>query len=502
MLFNICDTIAARCYAHPERIAVEDPYGGPPASYGEIWRRIAGLADALEQAPAGRHGTMVGMLLPNGIDAALTYAACQKNGSIALTINGRLAEREMTDIVTDSDCRFVISGGEFFETASKICKDIGIAVVDARDVPTPARTDKPILGESDDGDTPCVVAYSSGTTGKPKGAIYTNDYFTMNNFRWGWEFGLSSEHTVLISGPMFHLSYAGFALAALMIGARIRIMREFSPSLAFDELAERSPFAFLVPSMLAMLHEVWEKRERTAARAARHIISAGAPLPVQLARETMDMFPNARIAEMYGSTETGFVTYEVKKRENLLAHSVGWPAIGADVELFRDDGDPCEPGEAGEVGVKSGIRFPGYLGNPELTAASFHRGYLMSGDVGIKQPDGRLCIVDRKKDMIITGGENVYTAEVERVLLEHPDVAEAAVAGVPDERWGERVCALIVLRPGAQLQKSVIDQHCRQSLAGYKVPRQIEFAKEIPRNAMGKAIKFRIVELLTKQQEE
>lgn len=502
MLFSICDTIVARCFASPDRVAVEDPYGGPPTTYGEIGRRIEGIATAIADAPPGRHGTMVGMLLPNEIDAALTYAACQKNGSIALTINGRLTQREMIDIITDSDCRFVISGGEFFEAATEICNQLGIAVIDARDVPTPNHIERPALGESDKGDTPCVVAYSSGTTGRPKGAIYNNDYFGMNNYRWGWEFGLSSEHTVLISGPMFHLSYAGFVLAALMIGARVRILREFSAKRSFDELAEHATFAFLVPSMLTMLHEEWRKRGRAPIEAARHIISAGAPLPVQLAREAMDMFPNAKIAEMYGSTETGFVTYEVKNRDTLLAHSVGWPAIGADVELFRDDGRACNTGEAGEIGVRSVVRFPGYLGNPELTTDSMHRGYHMSGDIGIRQPDGRLCIVDRKIDMIITGGENVYTAEVERVLLEHPDISEAAVAGVPDEHWGERVCALIVLNAGATPDADTIGQFCRQSLAGYKVPRQIEFVAEIPRNAMGKAQKFRIVDMLTRTEKE
>lgn len=497
MRFTICDTIAARCLAHPDRTAVRDIYGGADITCDRVWQRIEGLAAAIGDAPAGRHGPVVGMLLPNEIDAPLLYAACQRAGVIALTLNGRLTERELADIINDADCRLVVSGGELFRTAVDVCDPLGIPVVDAADIPTPARVPRPTPGATDRGSDPCVVAYSSGTTGTPKGVIYSNDYFTMNNYRWGWTFGLTAEHTVLISGPMFHLSYGGFALAALMIGAPLRIMREFSPELAFDELANHSTFAFLVPSMLAMLRDEWLERNREPIAAARHIISAGAPLPVQLARDAMSMFPNAKIAEMYGSTEAGFVTYEVKDAETLLAHCVGWPAPGADVGIFRDDGELCNIGEAGEIGARSGIPFPGYLGRPELTAESMHGDYLMSGDVGIRLQDGRICVVDRKKDMIITGGENVYTAEVERILLEHAGVAEAAVVGIPDEHWGERVCALIVARDDTQPDAAVLEQHCRASLAGYKVPRQIVFANEIPRNAMGKAQKFRIVEMLS-----
>jgi len=168
--------------------------------------------------------------------------------------------------------------------------------------------------------------------------------------------------------------------------------------------------------------------------------------------------------------------------------------------VFREDGSPCGVGEAGEVGVKSLTHFDGYIGRPEATAAAWRNGYVMSGDIGIWQADGRLCIVDRKKDMIITGGENVYTAEVERVLHEHADVLEAAVLGLPDERWGERVTAAVVLRDGKSLAADALQAFCRDRLAGYKVPRRIDFLPALPRNPMGKVQKFRLVELLTETQ--
>jgi acyl-CoA synthetase (AMP-forming)/AMP-acid ligase II len=497
MKFSIADTIAARCFAFPERIAMEVLDGSDAVSYGWVWRRICALAQVVEAVQEGRHGPMVGLLLPNGVDAALVYAACQRAGVVAVAINGRLSDRETLAIIEDSDCRLLLSTGEYTTRAQTLCASRGVEVIDLAGIPTPDHAERAPLGEIEQGDKPCVVGYSSGTTGLPKGAVYSNDFYTMNNYRWGWEFGLSSDHVVLVAGPMFHLSYAGFALAALTIGARIRIMPEFEPGLVLDELTEHSSFAFLVPSMLTMVAEEWEKRGQPAVNSARHIISAGAPLPISLARLAMQIFPRAKIAEMYGWTEGSFATYEVKQADTLLPHSVGWPALGADICVFRENGEPCETGEAGEVGVKSGVDFSGYLGQPELTETAWHRGYLMSGDIGIRQPDGRLCIVDRKKDMIITGGENVFTAEVERVLLEHPALLEAAVVGLKDSKWGERVAAMLVLREGASAGEAKIEAFCRQSLAGYKVPRQWEFVDELPRNAMGKVRKNRIVEIMS-----
>ncbi|MDP6876909.1 MAG: AMP-binding protein, partial [Alphaproteobacteria bacterium] len=159
-------------------------------------------------------------------------------------------------------------------------------------------------------------------------------------------------------------------------------------------------------------------------------------------------------------------------------------------------GDPCGVGEAGEVGVKSLTHFDGYLGNEEATEAIWHRGYVISGDIGIWQEDGRLCIVDRKKDMIISGGENIYTAEVERIVHEHPDVLEAAVVGLPDERWGELVTALVVPREGTSIEGAEVEAFCRERLAAFKVPRRVEVVDELPRNPMGKVQKFKIIETL------
>jgi acyl-CoA synthetase (AMP-forming)/AMP-acid ligase II len=498
MRFTIADTIIARCFAHPDRVAVETVGKGDRMTYGEVWRRTYALADAVSECTAGRHGKAVGLLLPNRADAALAIAACQHAGVIAVPINGRLTTSEMQFILDDADVRLVLTGGELAQAAAEACAGSATAVRRVEDVATPDRAPRPELGVYDSDGHPSVIGYTSGTTGFPKGAVYTHDYYTMNNYRWGWVFGLTYDHVVLIAGPMFHLSYAGFTLAGLSAGARVRILPRFDPEIALDELRGHCTFAFLVPSMLAMIAERWEHAGRPPLTAARHIISAGAPASLDLLRAAMQMFPNAKIAEMYGWTEGTFATYEIKDPATLEPNCVGWPALGADVAVFAENGEPCGPGEAGEVGVRSGVPFAGYLGNPAATEASTHRGYIMSGDIGRWLPDGRLCIIDRKKDMIISGGENVYTAEVERVLLEHPEIEEAAVVGLPDPTWGEIVAAMLVVAEGSELGAEEAIAFCRERMAGYKCPRHIEIASELPRNSMGKVQKFKLVELLSR----
>ncbi|MBT4687445.1 MAG: AMP-binding protein [Rhodospirillaceae bacterium] len=498
MRLTIAENVAVRALAHPDRIAIEVLDGGATLTYGQVWCRITALAEALSAAlsgaEAGRHGTMVALLLPNEADAVLAYLACQIAGVAAVPISTRLAEPEIRFVVEDADAKIILTGGPFAEVADKL----GVNVIRVEDIKTPAAVPRPLLGEGGRGEAPCVVGYTSGTTGFPKGALYSNDHYLAALMRWGWEFGLTADQVMLVPGPLFHLSYAGLSMAALAIGARIRIMPEFKADLALAELTEHCSFAFLVPSMTTMVEEEWRRQGEPLVAAFRFMISSGAPGPLSMTRTAMQMFPNAKITEAYGWTEGGWVTFEVKQRDTLLAHSVGWPTFGNEVAVFNEAGEPCDVGQAGEVGVKSVTHFDGYLGREEATAAAWHRGYVMSGDIGIWQPDGRLCIVDRKKDMIISGGENIYTAEVERIVHEHPSVLEAAVVGLPDKRWGELVTALVVPREGMTVKGAELETFCRERLASFKVPRRIEVVNELPRNPMGKVQKFKIVEDLSK----
>jgi len=496
MRLTIAECVAARALSQPDQVAIDALGGGPGLTYGACWRRAEALAEALADVAPGRHGAMVGLLLANGADAVLAYLACQMAGVAAVPINGRLADPEIAFMLEDSGATLILTDDEMAEVAGRAAEAVGIRLCLAGDIETPTSVVRPVLGEGGRGGATSVVGYTSGTTGFPKGALWSNDHFLTAIMRWGWEFGLTGDQVLLVPGPLFHLSYAGLSLAALCIGARIRIMPEFSADAALDELQQHASFAFLVPAMTGMIAEEWRRRNRPSVDAFRFMISSGAPGPLSLTETAMEMFNNAVVSEAYGWTEGGWVSFEVKQPETLLAHSVGWPTFGNEVAVFNEAGDPCPVGEAGEVGVKSLTHFDGYLGRPDATAAVWHRGYVMSGDIGIWQPDRRLCIVDRKKDMIISGGENVYCAEVERILHDHPDILEAAVVGLPDERWGEAVTAMVVAREEG-LTAEAVREFCRARLAGYKVPRRVEIAADLPRNSMGKVQKFRIIEHLT-----
>jgi acyl-CoA synthetase (AMP-forming)/AMP-acid ligase II len=497
MRLSIAENVAVRALSHPNRIAIEVLDGGPALTYADAWRRVVALAEALSATAEGRHGRMAALLLPNEADAVLAYFACQMAGVAAVPISTRLAEPEVAFVVEDSDAKTILTGGAFADMAGRVAASHGAQVVRVEDIETPDSVPRPLLGEAGRGAEPCVVGYTSGTTGFPKGALYSNDHYLTALMRWGWEFGLTTDQVMLVPGPLFHLSYAGLSMAALCMGARIRIMPEFRADLALAELSAHCSFAFLVPSMTTMVEEEWRRQDQPSIDAFRFMISSGAPGPLSMTRAAMEMFHNAKISEAYGWTEGGWVTFEVKDPDTLLAHSVGWPTFGNEVAVFNEAGEPCAAGEAGEVAVKSLTHFDGYLGKPEATAAAWHRGYVMSGDIGIWQADGRLCIVDRKKDMIISGGENIYTAEVERIVHEHPDVLEAAVVGLPDKRWGEVVTAMVVPRQGASIDGADLEAFCRERLAAFKVPRRVEVVSELPRNPMGKVQKFRIIKELS-----
>jgi len=264
MRLSIAENVAARALAHPDRMAIEVLGGGATFTYGQAWRRVTALAEALCATATGRHGRMAALLLPNEADAVLAYLACQMAGVAAVPISTRLAEPEIRFVVEDADAKLILAGGEFADVATEIASGLGIQAVRVEDIETPNSVDRPILGEGGRGAEPCVVGYTSGTTGFPKGALYSNDHYLTALMRWGWEFGLTADQVMLVPGPLFHLSYAGLSMAALCIGARVRIMPEFRAELALSELRDHCSFAFLVPSMTTMIEEEWRRQDRPA----------------------------------------------------------------------------------------------------------------------------------------------------------------------------------------------------------------------------------------------
>ncbi len=506
MTWTAADCVAAGALARPDRVAIEviDPLrgGADPAetwTYRAVWERVEAVAAAIGSVDAGPNGPAVAILAPNSVDHLAAYLACQVVGAAAVPVNNRLAPAEVEFVLGDSGASVVVAAVPHLEVAAAASAATGARVLDLAAVGPVDEIRWSGPSGPDAADRLALVAYTSGTTGFPKGSVVSNRGLLTRFAQWSWTFGLSPRQVLSTPGPVFHMSYGGLSLAHLVAGGRNRLLTEFDPAAAIEEYRDRATWAFLVPSMTAMVAERWEETGRPHLAALEVLLSSGAPGPLSLLERAFDVFPNAAIAEAYGWTEGGWVTYEVKDRSDLVPHSVGWPVLGTELDVRDEEGRPVGPGRAGEVVARSITPFGGYLGNPEATESALtDDGFCRSGDVGIRNRDGRLHIVDRVKDMIISGGENVYCAEVERILVEHPSVLEAAVVGMPVPTWGERVAAAVVERPGSPIDRVDVLAHCRANLAGYKCPRELVAVDQLPRNPMGKVLKVELVELLAR----
>ncbi|MCT2583539.1 class I adenylate-forming enzyme family protein [Actinophytocola gossypii] len=475
---TLVEQLRLNAEAFPDRPAIE-VVGGPALSYAGALDRTLVLATAIRRRG---DGSPVAILLRNGPDAVLAFLACQLAGVPALPVNSALTASEIDYILDDSAAGVLLHAGPPPPLAPK--RPPALIDVSTLDGPGDAWD---TFTPSDPADV-FVIGYTSGTTGFPKGARYDGAGMYVQYLRWAVHFGITSDSTLLTAGPMFHNSYGGLSILALMVGATNRVLPAFDRRVAHDELAERATFAFLVPSMLTQVLDEWRARDRAPLPSLRCLLSSGAAVDAGLLADAFDAFPGAVVAEAYGWSEGGWVTHEVKTRGAVLPQCVGWPMVGADVALFDADGARCGPGETGEIGVRNVTPFLGYVNPDSPLETSADGRYLLSGDIGRFADDGRLLVVDRKKDIIVTGGENVASGEVERAIDAHSAVRESAVVGRRDPRWGEAVTAVVVLDGTAD--EHDLRAHCRERLAGYKVPKTFEFVDALPRNSMGKVQKF------------
>jgi acyl-CoA synthetase (AMP-forming)/AMP-acid ligase II len=333
--------------------------------------------------------------------------------------------------------------------------------------------------------------YTSGTTGRPKGVMLTHANLAWKNLAHLVEFGFTSSDLGLACGPLYHVGALDLTTTTLIAaGATVIIHRTFDAKAAVAEI-ERSGVTtvWLAPAMVNAIMALPDLAERDLS-SVRVIINGGEKMPIPLIERIKKTFPSAWFADAYGLTETvsGDTFLDHDSIINKLG-SVGRPCLHLELDIWDPEGNPVGPDEKGEIVMRGPKVFKGYWQDSEATAKAFEGGWFHTGDIGIRDSDGYLFIVDRLKDMIVSGGENIAGSEVERVLYEHADVLEVAVVGKPHERWGEVPVAHVALRPGASATSEELVAHCEKQLARFKVPKEVIFIDALPRNPSGKVLK-------------
>ena len=428
-----------------------------------------------------QRGGRVAYVGGNSIGAALLYFACSKTGIVPVPLNPRLTQHEIDFIVDDAGARLTLTEA-----------DLAALVEDS------ALPEHDPDARVDDGDV-LYQMYTSGTTGLPKGVLLTHRAVLTNcaQVSCGLSYAIEPGDRWLIVAPLFHAAAVITAFNCVFGGGCLVIQRGFDPVDVVDALErERIALTTLVPAMIQACLVTVDDIESRDFSALRAIAYGGSVIAESTLRRAMDVF-GCDFYQGFGQTESSAgLTYlteldhraALEGRPDLLA-SCGQPLPGTEIRIVDSDGSDLPPGEVGEVVARGPQLMLGYWNRPDDTAVALRDGWLWTGDAGALDKDGYLTIHDRLRDMVVSGGENVYPNEVENALLAHPSVAEAAVIGVPSETWGESVHAVVVARPDTELDLDELDAHCRQRLAGFKVPRSYEISDALPRNASGKVRK-------------
>ncbi|MBV8187438.1 MAG: AMP-binding protein [Alphaproteobacteria bacterium] len=503
---RLVDLIRVVARRQPAAPAIE--FEGGRIGYAELYDDALRLANGLREGSFAP-GDAIGILAGNSPDYFTIYLACQLAGLVAVPINYRAVADDVAYVLGNCAARGVFVGEGYLDIVdaalprlSAIERQNVIVVGSPRYRALTAASGADDLRRLDPL-APAAIFYTSGTTGFPKGAMMSHLNVLSRLVSWGWEFGLNAGDVVLVPGPVFHMSFSSIALVTLAAGGRVVLMRDFDAKAALDLMARFAvTWSFLVPKMTSMLIEaLGEGGNRGAGRHLRGLLSSGSPLPQPLLEAIVQSFPQARITDAYGWTETGWVS--LCHHEDLMRgrRSVGRAAFGCELGVLDREGRELAPGEVGEIYAAPPLSFLGYYGNPAASAAIRRGKWETGGDMGYLDAEGYLHLVDRKNDMIISGGENIYPAEIERVLLQHPKIFEVTVVGVPDEKWGESPRACVVLHSGENAAAEEIIGFCDGRLARYKRPRSVDFLEALPRNAMGKVLRRELRERYWQGQE-
>ena len=454
------------------------------STFRELHDRVARIAGALTRQ-GFKAGDRLAILLPNEPDYIQLVYACAWLGVTAVPLNTRLSVKEIDGIFADAQPRGLIRHSSLpiptAQVSWQLVLDHDPLDVQSDSIPDPIYDPNAIL----------ALIYTSGTTGRPKGVEIRHANILENVYHTNFWFPLEEGAVHLHAAPIFHIADFPFMFAGPAFGACQVTIPKFNPQAFCETVArERITHTVLVPTMINMLTQSPELQNYDLST-LRHLGYGGSPMAPELVHHTRQVLPKVKLVQVYGLSEAGFLTglKDDEHTEDKLT-SCGRPCLGIDVRVVDPTGKEVETGQTGELVARGANIMRGYWNNPGETNGAFRNGFFHTGDVGYQDANGYFYILDRLKDMIVTGGENVYSGEVEAVIYTHPAVREVAVFGIPDPKWGEIVKACVILKPGKTLTADELIAYCRRSLATFKVPRSIQFSQtELPKSGSGKILK-------------
>jgi fatty-acyl-CoA synthase len=495
---------------YPEKIAIVD--GNQRITYGGFRDRVNRLSNALLELGIGQ-GDRVCILSPNSHFFLESFYATSQLGIILVPLNYRLIPAEHEYIINHAGVKAVLVDYEYTGMVDAIRERLPsvdhwiVAARDECDYPgwtdwdaliAEASADAPPLPERDEND-PVSINYTSGTTARPKGVMLTHRNVYINAYNLIAHLRIAHDDVELWTLPMFHCNGWGGVYALTGMGGTHVVLRSIDAGAIFELIAkEKVTFACMAPTVLRLILDYQEKDRHRITSRPRFTV-AGAPPPAAFV-ERLEEQLGWHFLQIYGLTETAPLLtssqadFGTDKSNYARRSRAGTPGLGVDLQLLDDDGKPVPKDDTsvGEVCARSNVVFKGYWKQPEETDNAMHDGYFHTGDLAVWDAVGNIHIVDRKKDVIISGGENISSPDIEDALYRHPAVLECAVIGVPSEKWGETPKALVVLREGQQPSEKELIQFCRDKLAHFKCPTSVEFVAELPRTATGKLQKFKL----------
>ena len=493
--------LAGHARRTPEKTAVV--VHGTRISYLELYEGSLRVAAGLRGLGV-KAGDRVIAYLPNGIEFVQFMFATFHLGATLVPVNTRLTPKELAYFAEDSEANVLCVDSSSLDALAPVAdvfKDMHWVVTGT---PRPGQVPYTTLASHAIEELPeiplefcedCMVIYTSGTTGRPKGAIITMANFIIQHAHLNaLEWNIRAHDIFLVTTPLAHRTGMARMMNSLCLGATLVVMDRFDPEEAIALIDEYKVSAIgMVPTIARMLLPHLKLAAHRCA-SLRHIIVTGEAFPVEVKKSLIGLLPDVELHSFFAMTEVGAVTGLNHQEQFTHPASVGRVTPGVEVKLINDAGQRVPVGEAGELVVRTGepgnfLTMRGYYKRPEETAKAIVDGWIHTGDMARMDEDGYMYIVDRKKDMVLSGGFNIYTKEVETILLEHPSVLDAAVVGVPDPIFGEAVAAFIELRPGTRLDAETVIEHCRERIAGYKKPKHVFFIDTLPRNALGKVLK-------------